>query len=357
MLSSVANYVELAALVLPSRQLGINDKLRRACPFLPMPLSLGWDTDPGDEETPPDSTVRGLYLSDIKSGATRLVTARWMHALYKHTQDVQEPGTLVMHLHEAGFTTQFGWAHALVLGTFLLQSSVVLFALILGQRREGWLLLAAGLIRLGEALFSWVYPRYQDPRDKYREQPRYCALHTGMTTNYILIVTHRFGYYGNCVNLEDAAAPLLDKVTGRKRTVKHGARSALRVAVWIQKGASLVTAANGYTIPAVLLLGTFVLEVVSAFEDALPSRAVTVLPTGKSILDRLTAACQVTESISVGFVESLLPDPLGTHVDYNWISNAMKHGNYTFLNFLKYLILIIFNFLKRYRDSTPSIAP
>ncbi|KAJ6527036.1 hypothetical protein B0H19DRAFT_1385485 [Mycena capillaripes] len=290
-----------------------------------MPLSLGWDTDPGDEETPPDSTVRGLWLSDIKSGATRLVTARWMHALYKHTQEVQEPGTFVMHLREAGFTTQFGWAHALVLGTFLLQSSVVLFALMLGKRREGWLLLAAGLIRIGEALFSWAYPRYQGPRDTYREQPRYCALHTGMTTNHILIVTHRFSYNGNCVNLEDAAAPLLDKVTGWKRTVKHGASSALRVAVWIQKGASLVTAANGYIIPAVLLLGTFVLEVVSTFEDALPSRAVTVLPTGKSILDRLTAVCQVTESISVGFVESLLPDPLGTHVDFHWISNAMKH--------------------------------
>ncbi|KAF7338942.1 hypothetical protein MVEN_01970400 [Mycena venus] len=326
MLSSVTNYVELAALVLPPRQLGVKDKLRRACPFLPMPLSLGWDTHPDDEEAPPGSTVRGLYLSDIKSGATRLVTASWMHALYKHTQDVQKPGTLVMHLREAGFTTQFSWVHTLVLGTFLLQSSVVLLALMIGQQREGWLLLAAGLIRISEALFAWAYPKYEDPRSTYREQPRYCALHTGMTTNHILVVTHRFGYRGKCVNLEDAAAPRLCKVTGWKRIVKHGARSVLRAAVWIQKGASLVTAANGYTIPAVLLLGTFVLEIVSASEDALPSRAVTVLPTGESVLDRLTAACQVTESISVGFVESLLPDPCGKHVDYDWISKALRLG-------------------------------
>ncbi|KAJ6475919.1 hypothetical protein C8R47DRAFT_1075769 [Mycena vitilis] len=85
-----------------------------------------------------------------------------------------------------------------------------------------------------------------------------------------------------------------------------------------------VTAANGYTIPVVLLLGTVVLELVSASADVLPARAITVLKTGPSILDRLTAACQVTESISVGFVEHLLPDPEGKHHDYKWISRALE---------------------------------
>ncbi|KAJ7237019.1 hypothetical protein B0H12DRAFT_1139568 [Mycena haematopus] len=143
-----------------------------------------------------------------------------------------------------------------------------------------------------------------------------------MTTNHILVITHRFGHWG-CVNLEDAAAPLPRKATGWKRRVEDGMHAALKVAVWVQTGASLVTAANGYTIPAVLLLGTSVLEFVSAFADTLPARTVDILPTGSSILDRLTAACQFTQTISVGFVESLLPDRKGEHVDYNWISHAM----------------------------------
>ncbi|KAJ6577858.1 hypothetical protein B0H19DRAFT_569970 [Mycena capillaripes] len=328
MLSSVANYVELAALVLPERKLGVKDRLRCACPFLPIPLSLGWDADPGDEELPSDSTVLGLLLSDIKSGATRLVTARWMHALYKHTQNTQEAGTFVMHLHEAGYTAHFGWAHALVLGAFLLQLSVVLFAMIHGQRREGWLLFAGGLIRIGEGIFAWACPKYQEPRAGFRDAPRYCPLHTGMTTTHIVVLTHRYGYFGECVVLEDAAAPLLRKEKGWKHAAEKGARTVLKIVVWVQKGASLVTVANGYIIPAVLLLGTAVLELVSAAANLLPARAVSVLTTGSSVLDRLTAAGQVTESISVGFVESLLPDPSGDHTDYKWISKAIKPGNY-----------------------------
>ncbi|KAJ6548665.1 hypothetical protein B0H19DRAFT_1379037 [Mycena capillaripes] len=272
-----------------------------------MPLSLGWDADPGDEEPTPDSTVPGLLLSDIKSGATRL-----------------EPGTLVMHLHEAGYSAQFGWAHGLVLGTFLLQLSVVLFAMIYGQRREGWLLLAGGLIRIGEGIFAWACPKYREPRAAFRDAPRYCALHTGMTTTHIVVLTHRYGYFGKCVVLEDAAAPLLRKEKGWKHAAENGARTVLKIFVWVQKGASLVTSANGYIIPAVLLLGTAVLELVSATANLLPARAVSVLTTGSSILDRLTAAGQVTGSISVGFVESLLPDPSGDHTDYKWIANAIK---------------------------------
>ncbi|KAJ7611978.1 hypothetical protein DFH06DRAFT_153228 [Mycena polygramma] len=323
-LDSIPNYVELAALIVPQRKLGVKDRLRRAMPFLPMPLSLGWDADPGDEERPDDSWVPGLLLSDIKSGATRHVTARWMHTLYKHTQDNQKPGTLVMHLHEAGYTAHFGWPHALVLLTFLLQFSVVPFAMMYRHKREGWLLLAAGLIRIGEAIYAWVCPKHRLPRSEYRAAPRYCALHTGMTTNHILVLTHRFGYLGKCVILEDAAAPLARRPIGWQRTLENGARGALRVSVWVQKGASLVTAANGYLIPAVLLLGTIVVELVAAAADVLPARAVSVLTTGPSILDRLTAACQVTESISVGFVESLLPDPKGEHEDYNWIFKVIQ---------------------------------
>ncbi|KAJ7237020.1 hypothetical protein B0H12DRAFT_1139571 [Mycena haematopus] len=173
--NSVPNYVELAALIVPQRKLGVKDKLRRACPFLPMPLFLGWDMDPKDEDVPPDTTVPGLLLSDIESGATRTVTARWMHALYKHTVDTQEAGTLVMHFSEAGYTTQFGWAHTLVLVTFLLQFSTILFAMMNGQKREGWLLLVAGLIRIGEGIFASVYPKHQGPRVRDTATLRYCG--------------------------------------------------------------------------------------------------------------------------------------------------------------------------------------
>jgi hypothetical protein len=70
------------------------------------------------------------------------------------------------------------------------------------------------------------------------------------------------------------------------------------------------------------------LELASAFTDGLPVKTVTVLKTGPTVLERLTAACQFTQSISVGFVESLLPDPRGFHVDYERISNGMHRGSY-----------------------------
>jgi hypothetical protein len=340
-----------------------------------MPLSLGWDTDPGDEETPPDSTIPGLLLSDIGTGATRLVTARWMHALYKHIQDTQRPGTLVLHLHEASYTARFSWAHALILGALLLQFLVIPVAMLHGQQREGWLLLAAGLIRIGEGVFAWAYPMYREPRMTYpkrRADPlsddtaplRYCALHTGMTTHHILVITHRFGYHGKCVNLEDAAVPLPRKATGWRSRIQDGARAGLRLSVWLQKGASVVTFANGYTIPAVLLFGTSVLEFVSASADALPARAVTVLPTGPSVLDRLAAACQFTDSISIGFVESLLPDPRGHHTDFEWINQAMQPGmclSYSSVSLMMpSLIIFIFAFFflnTRYGSRSASHAP
>ncbi|KAJ7034461.1 hypothetical protein C8F04DRAFT_573759 [Mycena alexandri] len=322
--NSIANYVELAALVLPERKLGIKERMRSACAFLPMPLSLGWDTDPGDEEAPPDSTIPGLMLSDMSSGATRLVTARWMHALYKHIVDTQNPGTIVMHLQEAGYTAHFGWAHIVICATFLLQFWSIIFAMTHGQRREGLLLLAAALLRILEGIFAWAYPKYRPPRSEETATARYCVLHTGMTTNHILVLTHRFGYRGRCINLEDAAAPLPCKAHGWQRKLQDGARGTLKIFAWLQKGASLVTAANGYAIPTVLLSGTLVLELVSASAEALPVNVITVLSTGNSVLDRLTAACQFTKSISVGFVETLLPDPRGHHIDYEWISEVMR---------------------------------
>ncbi|KAJ7083427.1 hypothetical protein C8R44DRAFT_903839 [Mycena epipterygia] len=327
--NSLQKYVELAALVVPQRKLGLRDRIRRACGFLPMPLSLGWDSDPEDEDFPVDSQVPGLLLSDIASGATRVVTAHWMHALYKHIVDTHDAGTIALHLQEAGYTTQFGWGHTMLLSTFVIQLSFILFAITHNQRREGWLILAAGLIRISEGLLAWAHPKHEDPRATDRVSPRFCALHTGMTTNYILVITHRFGVRGKCINLEDAAVPKRNP-EARSRHIRRICWLILKISVWTQKGASIVTSADGFTIPLVLLLGTSVLEFVSYSAEMLPSvSAVTVLSTGSSILDRVTAACQFTGAASVGFVESILPDPRGLHTDYNWILNALDTKNLT----------------------------
>ncbi|KAJ7724371.1 hypothetical protein B0H16DRAFT_1698695 [Mycena metata] len=320
---ATANYVELAALILPGRNLGIKERLRSACAFLPMPLSLGWDADPADEEAPPESTVLGLMLSDMEPGAKRQVTARWMHSLYRHTMGTQKPGTIFMQLQEANYTAHFGWAHGVICAMFLLQSWFIIIAITHGQRREGLLLLAAALIRVFDGIFAWAYPRYRAPRSEVSATDRYCALHTAMTTNHILVLTHRFGR-GKSINLEDAAVPLPNQLHGWQRKLRDGVRGAIKLLVWLQKGASLVTAANGYTLPAVLLLGTLVLEIVSASAETLPARTVTVFQTGDSVLDRLTAACQFTKSTSVGFVEAILPDRRGLHTDFEWISEVMR---------------------------------
>ncbi|KAJ7064031.1 hypothetical protein C8F01DRAFT_1130146 [Mycena amicta] len=237
-----------------------------------------------------------------------------------------------MLLREANFTARFQTAHALVLGAFVLQLAAIPTAVYFGQRIEALLVLAAALIRLVEGIFSWTYPRFRTPRaDAHRLQqdnvPRYLMLHTGMTTTHLLIVAHRVGYSGPFIVLEDAAVPLPPLHKSRYQDL---ARLALMLSVWLQKAAALFTSADGYFIPLALLFGTCVIELVVASESftetTLPERAETVLTTGRSLLDRITAACQFTNQVSVGFVETLLPDPHGEHTDYHWIVQAMDPG-------------------------------
>ncbi len=69
------------------------------------------------------------------------------------------------------------------------------------------------------------------------------------------------------------------------------------------------------------------MEVLSRFTGALPTySASTPLETGRSLLDKITAACQATDCVSVGLVEEMLPDPAGEHRDYKWISRVVKDG-------------------------------
>ncbi|KAJ7753064.1 hypothetical protein DFH07DRAFT_1031089 [Mycena maculata] len=314
-----------------------------------MPLSLGWDADPEDEESPPESTVPGLLLSDIAAGATRPVTARWMHSLYKHIVDTKDPGTMLVYLREAGYTTRFSWPHALIIATFFLQLLVLPFAVAHGQQREAWLIVAGAVIRVFEGILAWMYPRYRAPRSTPdTPTPRYWALHTGMTTNHILVITHRFGRQGKRINLEDAAVPLRRKTEGVIHKLENPIRVVLKLSIWVQKGASLVTSANGYTIPLVLLSGTIVLEFISAAAGFLPIQAhFEILNTGSYVLDHLTAACQKTGSLSVGFVESLLPDPSGEHLDYHWIKEILsdKPGIHSYSRWNRPLTMITLRFI------------
>src|ERR1700733_12558302 len=79
--SPLAHYAELALMLIPQRKSNIKQRLRRACRFLPMPLSIGWSTD-SEEEMVSDKLIPGLRIIDVKSGATRKVRSAWMHALY-----------------------------------------------------------------------------------------------------------------------------------------------------------------------------------------------------------------------------------------------------------------------------------
>ncbi|KAJ7032263.1 hypothetical protein C8F04DRAFT_1396704 [Mycena alexandri] len=316
--SASPNFLELAALVVPQRNLGLKHSLRRACGFLPMPLCLGWDADPAGEQSPPDIMVAGLLLSDMASGATRAVEAPWMHALYKHSTGVHPPGTVVMNLREAGYASKFGVPHVAIVGTLFVQMFVVLVFLAHGHRREGVLLVVAGVIRILEGFLAWTYPTHKPPRE---QQQRFCALHTGATTKQILVITHRFSGLKTCVNFEDAAAPWEWRRGSRAEFLLRGT---FKICVWLQRGACLATTANGFLIPSVLLFGTAASELVSAWADLLPVRHTLVLDTENPMLDRIVAACQFANTVSVGFVESILPDPQGSHADYTWISTVLR---------------------------------
>jgi hypothetical protein len=286
-----------------------------------MPLCLGWDTDPTGDDSSPDARVTGLLLSDIASGATRVVEAAWMHALYKHTSIAYPPGTIVMNLQEAGYTSKFGLPHIAMIGTLIIQIFVVLVFMAHGStRREGALLLAGGLIRILECVFVWKYPPYRPPRS---HNQRFCALHTGMATKHILVIVHRFSGLETSVNLEDAAAPWRSQWRNRWEAWFRGA---IQISVWLQRGACMATTSNNFLIPSVLLAGTAASELVAAWGNVLPARHSVVLDTENTMLDRVVAACQFVNSVSVGFVENILPDSDGSHEDYRWILTALGPG-------------------------------
>jgi hypothetical protein len=249
-----------------------------------------------------------------------MVEAPWMHALYKHGRETYSPGTVVMNLREVGYTARLGIPHIAMLTTLIAQILVIVAFIAHGSTREGGLLLAASAIRILEGVFAWKYPAYRSPRT---QKQRFFALHTGMTTKHILVIVHRFSGLAQCVNLEDAAVPWRTAQTSRW---EFWFRSAIKLSVWLQKGVCMATTSNSLLIPSVLLVGTVASELAATWGDVLPSRDSIVLDTSDSILDRVAAACQFANSVSIGFIESILPDSDGSHAYYQWILTALDPG-------------------------------
>lgn len=337
-----SKFLELAVSVIPQRKTGIREILRPACNHLPVPLSLGWQSNPLEDDYPDDGFVKGLAISDIASGATRPVVAPWMHALYNETWEKQPVGVTMIQLKEAHFSATFGWRHRVLIAALSAQIGYALYGLTAGQAREGYLALLGVIIQICEGLYVSKFPKYLPPR--LVKKPRFYALHTSMTTNHILILVHEpgtnkgkskniTGDLGH-VNLEDAAVPLIKRYRGQQGHLVRVCAFSLQLSGWIYRAVCVLTASNGYLLPVVMLVGSIIKECLSLFPKlSLPKSSEAVFldtigePKSPSLLDRLLAACQATGSVSVGFVESILPDPSGKHVDYTYISENLDKGS------------------------------
>lgn len=336
-----SKFLELAVSVIPQRKIGTREMLRPAFGSLPMPLSLGWQPNPLDPDYPPDGLVKGLLISDIASGATRSVEAPWMHTLYNKTWEERPTGVTMIQLKEAHFTARFGWRHRSLIAALFIQIALAIYGIVAHQVREGCLVFLGIFIQICEGLYVSKFPKYQPPR--LVKKARFYALHMGMTTNHILILVHDPGTRDEKsfikafpdlrhVNLEDAAVPLIKRYpNAQRRWVRLGAFS-LQSAGWIYRAACVLTASSGYLLPVVMLFGSVVKECLSLFpERNLPKSSTPIfldtITDRPSLLDRLLATCQATGSVSVGFTESILPDPTGQHIDYNHIRNTLENGS------------------------------
>ncbi|KAJ7916890.1 hypothetical protein B0H13DRAFT_1870877 [Mycena leptocephala] len=250
------------------RRLGLKASLRTACKFLPMPLCLGWDTDPTGDDSSPDAKVTGLLLSDIASGATRVVEGAWMHALYKHTSIAYPPGTIVMNLREAGYTSKIGLPHIAMISTLIIQIFVVLVFMAHGSTRR-------------EARYFWP------------------AASCGFLNIFRFRDVCQFGRRG-CTLAIAAKKSVGSLVPGSNPNL--GLASARGV---------YGNHFEQFPHPSVLLAGTAASELVAAWGNVLPTRHSVVLDTENPMLDRVVAACQFANSVSIGFVENILPIPTG----------------------------------------------
>ncbi|KAF8646748.1 hypothetical protein AX16_007075 [Volvariella volvacea WC 439] len=330
--ANFSNFIELAATVIPKRTHALRQQLRGACGFLPLPVSLGWEMDPLREQVPADLLVPGLVLTDIASGATRRVEALWMHILYRTMLEEHPMRTTSIRLHEVGFTQRFGLTHAAVLACVFLQFLMGLSAAGIGQKRESLLIFSGIFLRILEGQYALAFHQTLPPR--YVDEGRPYALHTGMTTTHIVIMrhdpvhSHRQASGSRIyINLEDCAVPLPRISRGSQALLEKFTTALIRVCWWAYRFLILFTSSNGLMLPVTLLVGFLVTESIAAGIDCSPRyQASGPINKVSSILDLATAACQEVNAISVGFIESMLPDPTGEHVYYHWVKDVLSKG-------------------------------
>lgn len=326
------NHVEVAAIIIPKGMAGMKHMLRHACNYLPMPLSLGWEDSPVDDDYPQRLLVPGLQLTDIESGATRTVAAPWMHALYNMTLENQQSGVTEIVLEEAHFSKSFTWQHRAVLGVLCFQCILGLRAYARHQRREGIIILLGIVLQILEGYYARKYPTHMPPRPV--EKARYYVLHKGMTSTHFLLISHR---PSNILpndekpfrNLEDAAVPLRIIRKGYRRIQEACLRKLLQFANMGLKVGVVLSFSSSLIVPFTLLIGTIASDIITSFHTPLPRYSeMEPLETAdrgrSSMLDMLAAISQKTGCISVGFVESVLPDRVGDHVDYSWIAGILR---------------------------------
>lgn len=331
---SIPDFVELGAMVVPRRMIGIKHMLRPACRFIPLPLVMGWQDSLLDDDYPKSNLVSGLRLTDVASGATRAVAAPWMHALYTAVEDSRPKSRVVeVELTEPWpqFTQTFTWQHAALLSTFLIQGVLGVWALSRNNIREGSLVIAGLFLQVLAGLYEWKFPSFERPRSS--PKPRACVLHRGALTTQLIVLSHKHDpqqlavpRQQSYINLEDAAAPRRVLTEGRLLTLQISLRVLLQLANVSLKAVSLYSHSNGFLIPLIFLIGSIASEIIMAFHIPLPKR-VTKEPyadkVNRDLLDGVAAICQRTRCASIGFVEAILPDPSGEHVDYNWIRTGV----------------------------------
>ncbi|KAJ3562917.1 hypothetical protein NP233_g9279 [Leucocoprinus birnbaumii] len=325
------SYIEVTATMMPKRTVGLKHMLRPACHFLPMPMSLGWQEDPIDDDYPQRLLLPGLQLTDIDSGATRTVVAPWMHALYSMTYEELPSGVMEVQVEEAQFTNVFDWQHLAVVCVLCIQGLVGLWALAHSQRREGALILLGITLQLLEGYFAFKFPKYKEPRHVARA--RKLVLHKGMTTTHFLLISHQPSRNQPSsqlpyLSLEDASVPMPYVRKGYQRFFETTFRAFLQLGNLGLKLGAVFSQAEGLLIPFTLLFGTLASELIMIIRTPLPKISyMSPLETARersSILDMVTAICQKTGCVSVGFVESVLPDREGTHVDFQWLSRVLE---------------------------------
>ncbi|KAF7762211.1 hypothetical protein Agabi119p4_8804 [Agaricus bisporus var. burnettii] len=326
------NYVEVAAMMMPKRMTGIKHMLRPACKYLPMPMSMGWQDNPADDDYPQSLLIRGLQLTDVDSGATRAVIAPWMHALYRMSYENQPSGVTEIKLEDTQFAGSSSWQHKAVLGVLCFQCFLGFLAFARQQRREGTLILLGIFLQMAEGYYAWKYPTHRPPRAVAKA--RYYVLHKGMTSSHFLLISHRPQQISSndekpYTNLEDVAVPLSMLRKGYRRIQEACFRKLLQIANMGLKLGAVISTTNSLIVPFTLFIGTIASEIIISLHTPLPKYSEleplqTADSSRSSILDMLVAISQKTGCNSVGFVESILPDPAGNHVDYEWIEKVLR---------------------------------